>query len=352
MASLTITAYYTRRAINWSILAFIVYLFLRLFWAILVGIWLFLFPPQPPPPNNAFGKLPAIRFATPKTPPPAGQLTFQLETISGSVPKASDSAYVYFVPKAAANLLALPATQEFVKELQLDPTPIQETKNMYRFADKDFILRSLKYDIVTENFILRYMFEQDTGLFNDKSLMDANQSVAKAVNLLGDFDLYTKDLSEGTNQVSFLKLVGDKLVKVNSFSQADAVRIDFFRRPIGKMKVYTPYPDEGLIWIIYSGSRVTKKQLLEFNYTYWPIDYQTNATYGLKPSLQAWQELQSGGGYIARYPSEGTTAVVRNVTLGYYESNEYQPYIQPIFVFEGDHGFLAYVPAVAAPWTE
>lgn len=352
MASLTITAYYTRRAINWTILAVIIYMILRIFWTILVGLWIFLFPPQPPPPNNAFGKLPAIRFPAPKTPPPAGQLTFTLETISGTVPKASDSAYVFFVPKAAANLLALPKTQEFARRLNLDPTPIQETKNMYRFADRDFILRSLKFDIITGNFMLRYLFEQDTGLFNDKTLIDANQAVARSIGTLEDNELYAKDLKEGSNQITYLRLVGDALVKVNSFSQADGIRVDFFRKPIGKIKVFTPYPDEGLIWFIYSGNKNPKRQLLELNYTYWPVDYQTNATYGLKPSMQAWQELQSGGGYIARYPGEGTAAIIRNVYLGYYESTEYQPYIQPIYVFEGDGGFLAYVPAVAPPWVE
>ena len=48
----------------------------------------------------------------------------------------------------------------------------------------------------------------------------------------------------------------------------------------------------------------------------------------------------------------GGTATVRTVTLAYYDSLDPQNYLQPVFVFEGDDGFLAYVPAVALPWTE
>ncbi|MBI5619928.1 hypothetical protein HY950_03130, partial [Candidatus Gottesmanbacteria bacterium] len=67
---------------------------------------------------------------------------------------------------------------------------------------------------------------------------------------------------------------------------------------------------------------------------------------------QAWQELQSGMGFIARYPATGASVTVRNVTIAYYDSFEPQMYLQPVFVFEGDDGFVSYVPAVAPPWTE
>ena len=92
--------------------------------------------------------------------------------------------------------------------------------------------------------------------------------------------------------------------------------------------------------------------MLELAYTYWPIDLSTSATYGLITSDQAWSLLQSGQGYIARYPTSGNTVTVRNIYLGYYDSYDPQTYLQPVFVFEGDNGFLAYVPAVAAPWTQ
>ncbi|MEK7543427.1 MAG: hypothetical protein AAB557_01020 [Patescibacteria group bacterium] len=350
MANLTETAYYTRRTINWMILGVIFYIVLRLFWSVFVVVWLQVFPPKPQPPNFRFGKLPAVKF--PESSPPE-QFTYRLETIEGAVPVASQSAAVYFMPKPAANLLALSRTQEFAVRLGLNPDPIEETKAIYRFEDAVAPLRRLRYDIVSNNFILRYGFEQDTGLFSERNLPGVDQAVSETKAMLQTFTLYGPDLAQGTSKVSFLKLSGDKLGVTTSLSQADAVRVDFFRRNVSGMKLITPFPDEGQAVFIFSGSKDSKKRILQFAFTLWPIDYETIGTYALKPSAQAWEELKGGRGYIARKPTNAATnVVIRQVYLGYYDSFDPQMYLQPVFVFEGDNGFLALVPAVVPEWTE
>lgn len=350
MASLTETAYYTRRTINWMILAVVGYILLRIFWGTLVTVWLIVFPPQAPPPNHAFGKLPAVQF--PAAPADAPKITFKLETIEGRVPAASPSAAVYFMPKSPANLLALTHTQDFAQRLQLSSTPIAESKNIYRFDDPELPLRRLRYDIVSNNFILRYVFEQDTGVFAERNLPTGPGGLAEARTMLQTYDLYGTDISGGSHKISYLHISGDRLIQTASLSTADALRVDFFRKSVAGIPVVTPYPDEGPISFVFSGAANIKKRMLQFAYTYWPIDYETSATYALLPSSQAWGELQSGQGYIARYPKTRVTATVRTVTLAYYDSLDPQNYLQPIFVFEGDDGFLGYVPAVAPPWTE
>lgn len=350
MASLTETAYYARRAINWAILAVIAYILLRIFWSIFLGVFLLIFPPKAPPPNHLFGKLPSLVF--PVTATPSASLSFQLQTIEGTVPAASPSATVYFMPKTAPNLLGLNKAQAFAQNLNFDPTPVQESKNIYRFNDAELPLRRLRYDIVSNNFVLRYAFEQDPTVFNEKNLPLPEAAKTQAINMLQLNNRYPDDLSGGTNQVSFLKLNGTVLVGTTSLSQADAERIDFFRKPIGDTQVFTPYPDQAPVSIIYSGSSNQKKQIIQWAYTFWPIDYQTTATYGLITSQQAWEALQSGSGYIARYPSTGNIAVVRNIYLAYYDSFDPQNYLQPVFVFDGDNGFRAYVPAVDPLWRE
>lgn len=350
MTSLTETAYYTRKTINWVILGIIAYFLLRILWSVLIVVWLAVFPPKAPPPNHAFGKLPAMKFPPQAT--PTAQLTFQLETIEGSVPRASESATVYFMPKNAPNLLALNETEEFAKRLQFDPTPIQESKNIYRFNDPQLPLRRMRFDIVSKNFIVRYGFEQDTSVLTERNLPLSESAKLEALTLLESNNLNIPDIAGGSSAVTFLRLAADRLIPTTSLSQADAVRVDFFRRAIGDMRVLTPTPDEAPVSIVFSGSSNTRKRMLQFAYTFWPIDYHTTATYALKSSDVAWAELQAGRGYIARYPSSGAIAVVRNASLGYYDSFEPQTYLQPIFVFEGDNGFVAYVPAVTPEWTE
>src|SRR4030042_5809542 len=119
MSSLTETAYYTRKAINWTILGVISYIILRMFWSLFIILWFTIFPPKPPPPNHAFSRLPAIQF--PAQASPSAGLTFQLQTIQGTVPIASSAATVYFMPKAAPDLLALNKTQDFAQRLLFDP---------------------------------------------------------------------------------------------------------------------------------------------------------------------------------------------------------------------------------------
>src|SRR5690348_4436741 len=291
--SLTETAYYTRRTINWGILGIIAYIILRISWSILVVLFLTIFPPKAPPPNHAFGKLPALKF--PAAASASGQLTYQLQTIEGNVPKASESATVYFMPKTAPNLLALNKAQDFATQLTFNPTPIQESKNIYRFNDAEFPLRRLRYDIVSGNFILRYAFEQDPSIFSEKNLPLPDAAKLEATNLLAQYDLFNDDLTNGTSTVTFWRLNGNQLISTTSLSQADAVRIDFFRQMVSGTQVFTPSPDEAPVSVVFSGSSNLKKHILQLAYTFWPIDYQTTATYGLKPSEQAWQELQSGG---------------------------------------------------------
>jgi hypothetical protein len=352
MASLTETAYYTRRTINWSIIVIVGYIILRISWSILFNVYLAVFPPQAAPPNHAFGKLPAVKFPPPIASPSA-QLIFQLQTIEGSVPHASPSAFVYFMPKTGSNLLALSTAQNFAKRLGFGttPVPLPDNKNVYRFDDQTSPLRHLWYDIVSSNFAVQYSFGQDAALFLEHNLPTAQGAEQESKNLLQTYSLYPKDFVGGDISITYYKVGGDKLIPVSSQSQADAVRIDFFRPNIASTKVISSQIGVGPISMVFSGSRNSKKRVLAFSYTYWPIDYQTTATYALKPSSQAWQELQSGNGYIARYPKTAV-ATVRNVYLAYYDSLEPQTYLQPVFVFEGDDGFLGYVPAVDSEWIE
>ena len=351
MTQLTVTAYHTRRAINWGILVLIAYIILRLSWGVFSAIYLMLFPPAPTPPNHAFGKLPAIAF--PKAASDSGQFLYRLETIDGTVPSASSSALVFFMPKNSASLTALNKAKEFAAQLEFTGEPIQENKYLYRFVDTDEQLRQLRYDIISKNFTLRYLYEQDTSLFTERDVPLPEDAQTEVRSLLENFQLFSDDIRNGTVKSQSLKFQGDILVPTTSVSQADAIRIDYFRTPILDTKIFTPNPDEGPINAIFSGTKSEKKRILQLVYNYWKIDEQTTGEYSLKESTVAWQELQSGNAFIARYPTTNKKEIViRKVYLGYYDSLEPQSYLQPIFVFEGDDNFLAYVSAVAPPWTE
>ncbi len=352
MASLTETAYYTRRAINWGIIAIIVYILLRILWAVFLNVWIILFPPKPPPPTHAFGKLPAIIFNA-SLESSQETISLTLETVSGGFPSMPNVARVYFMPKRTPNLLGITQAQDFVKKLKFDPTPFQESRTVYRFRDPQIVLRTIRYDIVSRNFIVRYAYEQDISVFTEGKLDNPNAIKEEAVKVIQNLGIYQDDFVAGEQKVTLLKLVGNTLVPIRTIADTDAMRVDFFRGPVNKIPVVTQSSDEGQIRVLFSPSGDSSRRILELIYTYWPIDYDTFATYSLRPVGQAWQELQNGQGYIAKYPVNGAKeAVVRNVYLAYYDSFDPQTYLQPVYVFEGDFEFRAYVPAIAPEWIE
>ena len=199
---------------------------------------------------------------------------YQLQTIEGSVPIASETANVYFMPKKGANLLALSTAQAFAKRLGFTTTPVPEptSKNIYRFDDLTIPLRHLWYDIVSTNFIIRYDFQQDAGLFLNSKVASAVEARAEAKNMLQTYNLYPDDFNGGDVRITFYKVTDNTLVPVPSQSQADAVRVDFYRPNIASTRIVTGTLSEGPVSIVFSGSGNAKKRVLQFTYSYWPID--------------------------------------------------------------------------------
>lgn len=349
MATLTETAYYSRKIINWSFVGLIGLIVARILFSYLVTVLRQAFPAPPLRPNYAFGKLPRISF--PQTASPSGELTFTLQTISGTLPVASEAARVFFMPKERSNFLSLSNAQEMVGRIGFTATPRQVASTVYRWIDTRSPLRSFEMDIVNNHFTLAYAYIHDLSLFSEREVPSPVQVTQESQQFLQTLGLTLPDVNLA-GKINYLKLVGDKLEPTTSQSQAEAVQADLFRKDTDSMRVVTDSPEEGIITFFFSGSRRSDRRLLSAKYSYWPVDLRTAGIYKLKTSQQAWAELGEGKGYFASLPRGEVQIVVTNVYLAYYDSREPQLFLQPVFVFEGDPKFVAYVPAVAPPWTE
>jgi len=154
-------------------------------------------------------------------------------------------------------------------------------------------------------------------------------------------------------KVEFFKFQQGNLVPVIALSETQVARVNFFRKSLDELPILPPNPKKSLITFLITNSTDPNKKMVEANYTYNQIERETFSTYPLKSSAQAWQELQAGQGYIANLGNNQEGEItIRRIYLAYFESEQPQKFLQPIFVFEGDNSFYAYVSAVEPTMTE
>lgn len=348
MARLWETAYYARKTIRYGAIGLVVLIVGRVALGMAYDLYKQLNPDPPPAPTVGFSKLPPLKFPKQERPP----ITLRLETISGTVPTPSYQANVYFMPITRPNLLGLEKGTQTAASLGFLFEPEALTERLYRFSRTTPIPARLDFDIVTGNFKMRVDWYEQENFLKDKFLPNEQQALTEVRNYLNKADLLETDVEEGENKITFLAARGKGYRVVDSLSDADFVQVDLFRANVAEdVPNITPIQDKGIIRIILSGSRTQNERAVQVEYDYFPVDVSAPETYPIKTGPQAWEELQAGGGYIVASPVEGVVTV-RTIYLGYWDSFDPQNYFQPVYVFEGDNGFKAVVPAVDQAWVQ
>ncbi len=350
MATLTVTAYYTRKGIKYGAIFFVGFLIFRFIWGVTTAYLRKIHPPPPPPPTVSFGKLPKIDFPKREGFP---TLSFKLETIQGTIPTLSSIGKVYFSVKPGATLLSLDRAKETARKMGFSSTPQALSSRVYRFSTQTAPATTLDIDIVTGNFRLHYDFSSDQSIFVEKKLPSNDQAISESKSFLQGAGLLAEDLASGKAEVSYLKYQAPNLLSAISLSEADLVKVGLFRQDLDSLPVLPENPKEGLIYFIFSGVRERGKRIVEASYNYNKVEKENFSTYPLKSTTAAWQELQGGGGFISSL-GENTDGkiTIRKIYLAYFDSPEPQNFLQPVFVFEGDGNFVAYVSAVDPKWVE
>ena len=348
MATLTEVAYHTRRTIKWGGIIILALVVGRWVWNGFLTYWRAKHPPPPPPPTVAFGKLPQVKFPDKALP----SLSFRLETISGGTPDLGNKARVFFMPVKRANLLALERATEQAQKLGFTFGSEKITDTRYRWTITSPVFATLEMDIIYGSFVMDVAWEQDPEILGSKNLPNETKAVLEAQEYLSDAGLLGADLKNGRSSVTFWRSSGVDLVPTVSLSEAEFVRVDLFRENLEEGKVVTADAREGLIQVLLSGNQAPKKRIIEVTYNYFPVDYNQSATYPLKTSAQAWEELKAGEGLVVSEHQAGEEIVVRRISLGFFDSLEAQTFLQPVYVFEGDNNFVGYVAAVDDAWVE
>lgn len=345
MTGLTQAAIIARKTIRYTIYAIIFLMVGKVALDLTIRIYKKIFPTPPPPPTVKYGRLPKLIF------PDFVRinLTYTLETPEGDFPRLPTQAKVYFMPKISPNLLSLEVAIDKARRLGFtnEPQPISES--LYRFLNPS-VPSQLEMNIVTGIFSLSYDLNADkTPLDKRPPISEIAASIFRSA--LSTAGILPPDLN-GPVQSDFLKLAEGKFVPALSLSDADVVKVNFFRKNYDNLPVLTAKPNEANVWAIVGGSADKNKQILAAEYHYFPVDETQFSTYPIKMPSQAFAELSAGNAYIANQglAKDGESLKIRRIYLAYFDPETPAEFLQPIFVFEGDKNFIAYVPAVAADY--
>lgn len=353
MASLTETAYYTRKVLKYGTISLLVFLILRLIFSLSVGYWKKTHPAPPPAPTACFGKIPAIKFPDKGTNPPFYP---RLETIENKLPQYANVANVYFMPRQTINLFSQERSRTWAKQLGFSGEPEKTDEYNYFYKTEGLPYTSLKTNIITKNFSLFYDYQNDFTLAGTKNAPGENQAISEAKNFLQKAESLSADLAVGTQKVLFFKFSPPNLERVDpalASVEADFALVNFYRKNLEDLKIVSPDPLKSLVSVLISGSPEKQKRIIEVNFTHFPIDESHVCSYPLKTTDQAWQELKNNQAFLANFGQNyDGQVVIRNIYLAYFDPPEETNYLQPVFVFEGDRDFVAYVPALTNEITE
>lgn len=343
MATLTEISIKTRKAIRYSVFGIIFIIFARILVKGGISLYKYFFPAPPPPPTVSYGKLPSIPFPASKS---IDNVTFNLETVDGNLPTFDTQEYVYVMPKPAPTLSSLEEASIVAKDLGFLPTGEEVSQTIYRFTHKD-APSTLEYDISTKTFSLSYNLAEDSS--PTELIPPAADTAASYIRTyLSSADIDPADLT-GPVTHTFLKIENGNLVEALGQSDADLVKVSLYRKAFNDLPSVTPRANESNIWFMVSGSREKAKQFVAGEYHYFPVDETQSSTYPIKTTDEAWSELNNKTAYVVSTPSSGQVTV-RKIYLAYYDPGTPSDFYQPVFVFEGDDGFLAYIPAVTSDY--
>lgn len=344
MASLTSASVTARKIVKYSlgIITFIV--LARLTFLSGVNLYEKFFPDPPPKPTVRFGILPPLLFEQKES---EGELNFILETVDGTLPAFVEQADVYLMPQPLSGIQAVERARATAGSLGFEKEGRELVETVYLFS-KNQSPSTLTMNIVTNVFSISYDLNATPQIFDQiPPTPESASSQVKA--LLRNAELL-KDLETGAVTHQFLRVESGELVEAISLSEANIIKINLFRQEYGQGEVKLPSvtqdSKESNVWFMLTGSN-KNSQIIAGEYHLFPIDTEKTSTYPIKTSQQAWEDLNNGNALIVnRGDNEDGRITIRNIYLAYYDPGQYTEFYQPVAVFEGDNGFVAYVPAV------
>jgi hypothetical protein len=343
--TLTELSYYSRKFTPFGIIAILVVLIF--YYIIKIIITLPTTPiEQGAQINPVFGKIkkPVIKDAK-----DSSGITFTLDTIEGKPIDAPETANVYFLPPSNTKVGYRIGSENMAKILGIDVETAKRTVEapFYTFTDDR---QKLAVNIATFNFNYQYEIRPDDPFLKTAKIPSSTEIINKSTDFLRSMGRYPEELSKGKTNIIYLSYNVDtkELSITNSPEEANMVEVDFYRPDIDEHPIVSPKyfnSQNYVLMMFYENTyKVIRAQVLFFEKSTEQV-----GKYPLKTGQEAFEELKKGKAIVSQRPEGVKNLTIKEMILGYFDPDEYQEYLQPVYVFLGDkdHPFVGFVPAVA-----
>ena len=365
-ASLTQITYFARNALVICLVLFIVLLMGKLAYDNFLSYLGDSRCRQPDKTNPLFGYLPPITFSAQSVilKPNAYALNLSSRSIGNSddpsqMPTAEvkdQTLPVFAVIRPTSDLASDRRARDIASSFGFNGEPTFIDGETYRWNRG-----GSNFEINRRTLALNY----DTDFLNNseylnragKTLPTNDQAAQLTKNTLREIDLLPDDVASAPADIVFLKALGNELAPVNSISEADFIQValtreaptrettDIHCRPVTKeYPFFQPIGVPSSIVAIIARDYLDNDHLVEMSFHYQALSSPPNL-YKARSLEEAWQVVQSGEAYIVNRGTSNT-ATITDFRIGLYESATEQSYFQPIYIFTGPGGFMAYVPAL------
>ncbi len=286
----------------------------------------------------------------------SANMQFTLDNIDGKPVTATDAANVY--------LLLEPPTSRFgadekahlmAKSLGVDVEAVRPrilgSQSIYTDPTQ-----KLKVDLESFNFTYEYLFEDDASIFESTTVPTSVEAESRAKSVLTQLDVYPRELAVGqTNVIYFSFDPQSKQVKTIQTGAASStqdtpnmVEIDFSRPDLNGIPVVSPSYYNTQNYVLMTFYTNNDYKVLKAQVQYQERSSDQIGIYPLRTGEEAYADLQQGRGYVVQNPTKQKNITIKKMFLAYFDSEQTQQYLQPVYVFLGDeNNFVAYVPAVS-----
>lgn len=343
--SLTQTAYTSRRLIKYGSFGLVVF---TLMWMITTASYKAYIAAHPPyyAPTVKYGILPKIVFPDKK----ADSKSFTLELANDEVPKFGDQAKVYIIYRPNTTFLALEEDTKTAASFGFSEPPVEIKPGIYEFKNNT-TNKTLTVNVLDGDFDITYPYASDQMLLSPEKMPNKTEAMSIASSFLEKGNKMTSDLLNGTKEVTFWRIQDGGLKSVSAQSEANAARVDFFREDLDNKVLVSSNFGQASVSVLVSGATVEAKKVIDVNFKDMQIDRESFSTYPIKTGQEAIDSLNAGN-YWTAVDVANKNVIIRKIYLAYFEPTTLTNYLQPIYVFEGDNNFVAYVPAIKSDYID